>query len=665
MKKNILFLLFICMYINVFAQSNIFVMCNDNTIESFLTSEVDSITFDYLNADGDTMLTAQHQLFWTADSTYRIALSKIDTVLVKQQTITYNSRVFTLTSEHDPYLTYLDSLSFMMSLSTPSYYLPRVGNIVVSDYTCVTFAQGIIAFVDSIKTQQDGYHYYCSKATFDDVFDELFLAGEADANTLRAPQNGMRRVNAVVPAQLWNLNYNKSVPYSGTTTNVDISDEAKLKFSLVKTAEIPLTVQLVVNHDFIASLSFNAHTQGARSGEIPVGSYSGPRIPVPEIPIIWFTPQFHLSVGASVSGSADIQFNSSFYHKDIMSIYYNKLTGWVPSYNPSTSASIDNLSLNMTGSIQVDLIPNFFISICDTGNGIGIGASVGLKGTATFNFDGLEYLHNGSYNAIKDAKFVLSSPQSVEAFAAIDLFFMDPQDFSFPIGDRDVFLKDFYLLPEFSTPTASISSSKTAATITTQVSRNLVIPVQVGLGLYDLNDNEIDNYFTSYSQGTYSLSHMFTGLQADKSYVVYPMVKFCNNVFRASPSKSISIDRLCLESPTENVVFFYDSRDWGSIYCYLWNGSGEYRSWPGGAATSLGDGYYKYVIPAGFSPSNIIWSDGGTTATMSYQTNDLNFVNRALYTLSASAPNPNYDEWGGWPSLPFCSTTSVTEICGE
>ena len=69
MKKNILFLLFICMYINVFAQSNIFVMCNDNTIESFLTSEVDSITFDYLNADGDTMLTAQHQLFWTADST--------------------------------------------------------------------------------------------------------------------------------------------------------------------------------------------------------------------------------------------------------------------------------------------------------------------------------------------------------------------------------------------------------------------------------------------------------------------------------------------------------------------------------------------------------------------------------------------------------------------
>lgn len=665
MKKNILFLLLLCANIHVIAQSNIFVMRTDNMIESFLSSEIDSITFDYLTADGDTMLTAQHQLFWTEDSTYRIPISKIDTVLVKQQTISYNSRVFTLTSEHDPYLTYVDSLSFLMSLSAPANFLPKVGDIVVSDYTCTTFATGILAFVDSITVQAEGFHYYCSQATFDDVFDELFLMGEVDAKMYGAPINSARRVNAVVPAELWNLNYNKSVAYSGTTTGVDISDGAKLKFSLVKTAEIPLTVQLSVTHDFVASLSFNAHSEGTKSGRLPVGTFSGPRIPVPEIPIIWFTPKFNLAVGASVSGSADIQFESSFKHKDIMSIYYNAETGWKPSYTPSSSASIDQLSLNMTGSVQVDLLPEFFVSICDTKNGIGIESSIGLKGTATFNFDGVEYLHNGGYNAIKDAKFVLSSPQSVKAFAAIDLFFMEPKDFSFPIADRDVQLKEFYLLPEFSTPKASISTTNTAATITTQVSRNLAIPVQVGLGLYDLDDNEIDSYYTSYQQGSKSLSYMFTGLQNDKTYICYPMVKFCNNVFRASPSKAISLDRLCLNSPNENAVFFYDSRNWKTIYCYLWNGNGECKSWPGGAATPIGDGFYKYVIPAGFSPDNIIWSDGGTAATMSYQTNDLNFVNRALYTLSAPAPNPNYDLWGGWPSLPFCSTTAVTNVCGE
>lgn len=84
----------------------------------------------------------------------------------------------------------------------------------------------------------------------------------------------------------------------------------------------------------------------------------------------------------------------------------------------------------------------------------------------------------------------------------------------------------------------------------------------------------------------------------------------------------------CLETANENCAFFVKEAgsSWGSaINCYIWNSTGNAGGWPGNRATALGGGVYKYVIPAGFTPTIIIWNDG------SNQTNDLTFTNRGLY----------------------------------
>ena len=88
----------------------------------------------------------------------------------------------------------------------------------------------------------------------------------------------------------------------------------------------------------------------------------------------------------------------------------------------------------------------------------------------------------------------------------------------------------------------------------------------------------------------------------------------------------------CLSSVEQRAVFFTKSSDFGKkINCYIWNSNGTItNSWPGNTAISLGNGKYRFDIPAS-APAiddtwQIIWNDG------SVQTKDLVFTNHGMYT---------------------------------
>lgn len=87
----------------------------------------------------------------------------------------------------------------------------------------------------------------------------------------------------------------------------------------------------------------------------------------------------------------------------------------------------------------------------------------------------------------------------------------------------------------------------------------------------------------------------------------------------------------CLTSADQRTVFFTKSSDFGKkINCYIWNSNGTVTNgWPGSTATSLGNGKYRFDIPAS-APAidgtwQIIWNDG------SVQTGDLAFTNQGMY----------------------------------
>ena len=95
---------------------------------------------------------------------------------------------------------------------------------------------------------------------------------------------------------------------------------------------------------------------------------------------------------------------------------------------------------------------------------------------------------------------------------------------------------------------------------------------------------------------------------------------------------------MCLNSADERAVFFQGEEFGTSANVYMWDPANDNKellgSWPGSAATHLGDGKFKFVIPTSVTgdPSTwmIIWNNGiGGT-----QTKDLTFTMHGLYNMS-------------------------------
>ena len=90
----------------------------------------------------------------------------------------------------------------------------------------------------------------------------------------------------------------------------------------------------------------------------------------------------------------------------------------------------------------------------------------------------------------------------------------------------------------------------------------------------------------------------------------------------------------CLQSASERVVFFQGNDFGSSANVYMWvnGGSALLGDWPGQAATHLGNGKFKFVLPDNLSGDEnqwmIIWNGNNK------QTADLQFTMRGLYNFN-------------------------------
>ena len=113
----------------------------------------------------------------------------------------------------------------------------------------------------------------------------------------------------------------------------------------------------------------------------------------------------------------------------------------------------------------------------------------------------------------------------------------------------------------------------------------------------------------------------------------------------------------CLETADERCVFFQAPSGWGkSANVYMWINGTETKlvgNWPGKAATALGGGTFKFVIPDDVTGDEtkwkIIWN--GTSG----QTVDMDFAMRGLYTVTGDKTD----------KYPASSTSTVTILCAD
>lgn len=554
--KRVLFLLvaLVTMITGAAAQNDaVYVYRNDGIFNAFFKSEVDSIAYSHYDADSVYHRDWKMQVFYTSDSVYRIPLEVIDSVSFYAPETIVNKDVFELTAAHDPYLSGCDTLSFSLSLSTPSYMRPAKGNIVVSTYDCMSFTDGIMARVLSVSTDGQGYHYNCQKVGLESVYDQLVCHVEG---VLVDEGTGSRIINkekVSMERELWNESYSTTLEKGGTTTTFTVNDAAKMVVTVnIRKGKSPYFC-LDLQNDLKAQVKFNATSSFEKYYEKQMAKVTLGRIRIPQCPLLFIAPKLTLS--AYLAEGATVSLDCSAYYKrnDKLSFIYED-KAWRISHAPMNDASIDVASLSMEGYAEVGVIPDLLFSLNGSATGLGVEYSVGLKESVNFKFDAVAAFDELAYSAMKGSYARTTLPQSFKAYAQVGLWGEGTQPASYKYSVEPQLGTDRYLLPSFTKPMYSQGATSSTAVLRSDVSRDLLLPVRIGMAFYDKDNNLIDTQYRPMdykSEKQWNLNGLectFGDMEAGKTYTAYPIVKIMNKELRAMPSAEFPELHTCPDS---------------------------------------------------------------------------------------------------------------------
>lgn len=540
----------------VFAQDNIYVYRNDGEFKAFNKTEVDSITYSHIDNDGIYHTDWQAQLIHTADSTYRIPLTAIDSISFYTPPTVINEDVFLLTSSHDRYLTQADTVSFTFTKDTPAEMLPSKGNITVAEYDCTSFPDGIVARVETIIEDNNGFHFYCTKVGIDEVFDQILLFEKCSPITRQNAKSTIRPL--AVDNLLWNQTHNVSLEKGNATVNMDVTDAAGIGIVIRKVKDLPFYFKMELENNLKTDITLAITSEANIHLDKQIGkTLNCGRIPIPGTPL-FIVPKLNLSGYFNLNGNVSLESKAHFNRKDKIDIAYTD-GQWNCNHTPSTDAGFDVTTLSMKGAAEIGVVPELLFSFCGTATGIGVNCSIGIKESVDFEFDALQYFNVGVYDAIKDSYARTTVPYSISAYAQAGLFDdKSSKRLSYTYSNEIKLGKDKFIVPEFSKPTCVDGTFAFSKTISSTVSRDLLLPVNLGFIIYNSKGQTVakqydhweyknaDEWFPSKS---YTLS--FLGIFNNDEYTVSPLVKIMNKEIVATPSERFSCDTKSDSIPQE------------------------------------------------------------------------------------------------------------------
>lgn len=174
MRKDILFLILtavVCGTFGAYAQKPVYIYRNEGFIQTFITEEIDSITYSRIDADSmlrsDYCMTELH----ACDTVFRIPIASIDSISFVTPTTILQPDVFNIDEKLLTWVTGREDLTFYLNPSTSGNLLPEKGKIIVSLASADTPMGGIfLGEVADIKTESDRIAIVCEPTSFDEAF---------------------------------------------------------------------------------------------------------------------------------------------------------------------------------------------------------------------------------------------------------------------------------------------------------------------------------------------------------------------------------------------------------------------------------------------------------------------------------------------------------------
>lgn len=626
--KRILFFffMFFSSISGIEAQENIYIYRNDGMFHAFSKNEVDSIEYSKYDENGVLGDEWKMQLVYTADSIYSIPLAAIDSVSFYAPQTILNNDVFMLTASHDQYLSNADTLSFILTSTTPNQMIPKKGNIVFSTVDCLSFEHGIMARIISVQKVADGLKFDCEKVALDDIYAQIVAYCELSSNDDFFKKSQKCRATDATSEKkftLWNKNFDNTLEKGGTKTDYGVSDAASAKFTVCKILGKPLSVTLEFENHFESNVKFNATSSVGQYYAKKLGkTINCGRIPIPNTGL-WIVPQLDLYAYFEEVGKISLDFAAHLNRTDKFIIKYCDKK-WSTAYKPVTDAGIDVASLSMKGYAEIGVNPQILFSLCGSKTGIGVNYKVGLRENIDFEFDAIKLFDSGAYEALKNSCARTTMPQEFSVFAQAGLIDInDTHRYEHkPLAWETLLGNDKYLLPEFSNLAYSLGNEKKTVVLKADIKRDLLFPVAVGIGIYDESDNLVSSKYNTLAYSSeknwnfQGITETFNNLQAGVKYTAYPMVKILSKELRATPKKEIYtetngmnlriVKKLIDRAKYEETYHEYDTNKAGQLsdWCF------DYHYYEDPECSIL----YHGIVDFGTNSFEISFSDGSIEA---------------------------------------------------
>ena len=429
---------------------------------------------------------------------------------------------------------------------------PLKGNIVVSTYDCNSFPDGIMARVVSKTQDNSGIHYDCEHVGLDAVYDQLVFIGNGYIDNGKNNQVDTKMTRMTFGKELWNKTWSNTLEKGGTTTNFSINDAARIVVTVNIQPNKPMFFRMDLQNNLNSTFTFNATNSYEKWYEKQIVNVKLGKIRIPQCPLLFITPKFTLSGYFAEGGTVSLDFKGHYNRTDKVSYTYQD-KAWSVSHTPANDAGVDVASLSMNGYAEIGVIPDLLFSFCGSATGIGLEYSIGVKETVDFKFDAVAAYDEGMYAALKDCYARATLPQNVRVYAQLGLFGEGVQPLSYKRTLEPKLGSDKYLLPLFTKPEYTQGSKTNSAVLKSDISRDLLLPVEVGMVYYDYDNKQKSVYMstpykTNKEWTLKGIQTIFTDMQPGKTYTVYPIVKLMGKELRAQPSTTFPEYHTCPDS---------------------------------------------------------------------------------------------------------------------
>jgi len=556
----ILGILSACFFTPAIAHQPFYVYLNNGGIEAFMTYDVDSITYSHLDLDSVWHNEYQVQEIWTPDSTYRYALTDIDSVSFITPETKYQPGVIRIDEGLMDYVISSDSLTILLQSTTPPDILPKVGDKLVTLEMNDKFPAGFAGIVTSVANNSNQIIVECTQADLTEIFETLYqvssIYGYRDNGELKLSPKRLKpidydgkldikypTISASLPIDIEEkIDDNKNfVPKFGTALSVSLTPELHIKSFLLisKNEGYYFNYSIVIDIDLEENISFF----GAVS-PIEISKPFKKDSKLLSVPIAFctkynFNPGWYLKLDGNIATSAVFQQKFRFasggdFSTKGKSILKPQLSAKLVSHSSTVQGSMEaTLGLGVYANNGLSFIhANLDEIALRVSAGIELNGKVILTDTEIENAQHDTQIYEKLKNSPLNFNFTVDGSLNCKAGKKVIYTFNPGLKVTVPI-------KSWALVPNFSDLTFK-SLSNTSAQGTMQATGKCLFPIQIGMAVTDYG-NEVAHYFKPelFDSKPITLDHRFYNINTKDPLKLHPKIKWFGFELLASPSAEL------------------------------------------------------------------------------------------------------------------------------